>query len=244
MTVMRDVGGTWSVSLAKFDLPLKRGTRLMVEPKGLTCRLLDWQYRIPNLQEGESELRADLELIVEELKPERASLWETLYGRLPDDWQGMLPMITAVAIGFFLAATVYTVRQEPEAAWAFAGRHVRWLVGWTVFLLFAAFLPVKWGLTRKPNTFRKKFLHAFLILTGYALVVVWLLFAARPDGFTYTNAEQAGYAKMLANKLSTSYWPLLVAALPWLSVGFKLFGMDLADKTAEGLEKATGKDKG
>ncbi len=37
--------------------------------------------------------------------------------------------------------------------------------------------------------------------------------------------------------MSRSYWPLLVAALPWLSVSFKVLGFGTAQKASEGLEK-------
>ncbi len=68
------------------------------------------------------------------------------------------------------------------------------------------------------------------------------MFSAPPAHFGGSDADYAAYAMALAEKLSTSYWPLLVAALPWLSIGFKVFGLDVAEKTAEGLEKAAKKD--
>jgi hypothetical protein len=45
----------------------------------------------------------------------------------------------------------------------------------------------------------------------------------------------------LVEKFSTSYWPVLLAALPWVAVAFKLFGFERAEKTAAALQEAAKK---
>jgi hypothetical protein len=246
MTVIREVDGKWRLSVATVDLPLQKGLRFLVDSKalerktGTTCQLLEWQYRITSKQEGDPDLSADLELIVEERQP---GLWESWFARWSDDAQNLAPMITAGLTCMVAAAVGYTLYIQPDLGWAFAGRHVRTIGGWTVFLLFGALLPWKLGLYKGQASFRKNFFNSFLVLTAWVLLALWLMFSALPGNFGGSNADYAAYARALAQKSSTSYWPLLVAALPWLSVGFKLFGMDIAEKTAEGLEKAAVKDK-
>lgn len=245
MTVIRDVEGKWSLSVTTFELPLRKGTRLVVDPKGLNrdtptpCQLLEWQYRIVNKQEGDPDLIADLELIVEELRP---GVWESWFARWSEDAQNLAPMITAGLTCFLAAAVGYTLYVQPDLGWAFAGRHVRAVGGWIVFLLFGAFLPWRLGLYRGQPSFRKNFFNSFLVLTAWVLLAVWLSFSALPEKFDVARGDYASYARTLARKVSMSYWPLLVASLPWLSVGFKLLGMDIAEKTADGLAKAA-KDK-
>ncbi len=246
MAVIRDVDGKWSRNLTSFDLPLEKGLRLVIDPTVLDrdtatpCRLIDWQYRVANRQPGDTDVTANVELIVEELRP---GLWQSWFARWSPDAQFLAPMITA-GLSIFLAAAVgHTFYLQPDIGWAFAGRHVRTIGGWAVFLLFAALLPWKLGLYSGRPTFRKPFFSSFLTLTALVLVVVWQTFAALPQNFGGADADYAAYARALAGKLGKSYWPFLVAALPWLSVGFKLFGLDIADKTAEGIEKAAGKEK-
>lgn len=246
MTVIRDVEGKWRVQVTTFDLPLERGSRMIVDPKALnrdtptSCRLLEWKYRITNTPEGNPQLTADLELIVEEMRP---SLWESWFARWSDDAQNLAPMITAFLSCAFAAAIAYTVYLQPDLGWAFAGRHVRSVGGWVVFLLFGALLPWKLGLYKGQPSFQKNFFNSFLVLSAWVLLFLWLTFSALPEPFDGSDAQYAAYARTLAQKLSTSYWPFLVAALPWLSVGFKVFGLDIAEKTAEGLEKAAVKGK-
>jgi len=243
MTVIRDVAGKWTLIVTTFELPLRKGTRLVVDPEALnrdtptSCQLLEWQYRIMS---GDPEHTASLELVVEEIHP---GLWESWFARWSDDAQNLAPMITAGLTCILAAAVGYTLYVQPDLAWAFAGRHVRAVGGWIVFLLFGALLPWKLGLYKGQSSFRKNFFNSFLILTAWVLLAVWLSFSALPEHFGGSSADYATYARALAKKSSTSYWPLLVAALPWLSIGFKLFGMDIAEKTAEGLEKAATKDK-
>jgi hypothetical protein len=86
--------------------------------------------------------------------------------------------------------------------------------GWAIFLVFALPLPWKLGLYSGRPNFRKPFFSAFLTDTGLILVGVWLMFSAPPAHFGGSDADYAAYAMALAEKLSTSYWPLLVAARP------------------------------
>jgi hypothetical protein len=112
--------------------------------------------------------------------------------------------------------------------------------GWTVFLLFGALFPWKLGLYKGQASFEKNFANSFFVLIAWVMLALWLTFSALPDG---SHTDYAAYAKTLARKVSTSYWPLLIAVLPWLSLAFKLLGMDFAENTTEGLQKAVVKEK-
>ena len=244
MTEIRDVDNKWSL-LTTFDPPLQKGLQLIVAPKALSrdagtlCRLVDWQYRIANKEGAETELTVDLELIVEEIHP---GLWESWFASWSPDTQGLAPMLAA-GVTFILGAVALLLwHAQPDLVWTLAGRHIRTITGTAIVALFMFVLPMKLGLY-KGQSFLRSFFAAFLVLAGWLVLGVWLTFSARPERFGGSDADYATYAKALATRLSTSYWPFLVAALPWLSVGFKVFGFDVADKTAEGIEKAAIKEK-
>lgn len=240
MTVIREVGGKWCLKATTVDRPLQKGSRLVLDPKALkrdaetSCRLLEWQYRIASEQTGDH-----LELIVEEMQP---GPWESWFARWSPDTQFFAPAIAAIVSLILICLVWITFRSQPELGWTLAGRYIRTTGGCAIFLVFALLLPLKLGLYSGRPNFRKPFFSVFLTDTGFILVGVWLMFSARPEHFGGSDADYAAYAMALVEKLSTSYWPLLVAALPWLSIGFKVFGLDVAEKTAEGLEKAATKD--
>jgi hypothetical protein len=244
MTAIRDVAGKLNLNVAAFELPLKKGLQFVVEPKASTgntttsYRLLDWQYRIASQPEGTVDCVANLELTVEEIKP--PGFLDSWFARQSDDFQFLFPLIAALIVCAFAGAVGWTLHVNPDSGWAFAGRHVRAVGGWTVFLLFAALFPWKLGLYKGQASFEKNFANSFFVLIAWLMLALWLTFSAWPDG---SHADYAAYAKTLARKVSTSYWPLLVAVLPWLSVAFKLLGMDFAENATEGLQKAAVKEK-
>jgi hypothetical protein len=241
MPVIRDVAGKLNLKAAAFDLPLQKGLQFVVEPKAgnttTSYRLLDWQYRIASQPEGADRV-AELELTVEEIKP--PGFLDSWFARQSDDFQFLFPLIAALIVCAFAGAVGWTLHVDPDSGWAFAGRHVRAVGGWTVFLLFGALFPWKLGLYKGQASFEKNFANSFFVLIAWLMLALWLTFSARPDGF---GGDYAAYAKTLARKVSISYWPLLVALLPWLSLGFKLLGMDFAENTTEGLQKAVVKEK-
>jgi hypothetical protein len=239
MTVIREVAGNWSCKVPTFNLPLQRGLRFIVQPSVLerkletACRLLEWQYRI-NQEAGDSGLVLDLELIVEEIRPNRFESW---FARLSPNTQFWAPTTTALLSLFFGAAVLYTLYVQPTHGLVFVGRHVRSFGVIAIILLFVFLLPLKLGLYGGAASFRKSFFCAVLIASGWFLCALWLTFSNLPEHFGGSDAEYIAYSRALGQSMSRSYWPILVAALPWLSVSFKVFGFDIAEKASEGLEK-------
>jgi hypothetical protein len=242
MTVIRDVAGKWSCQVPTFDLPLQKGTRLIVEPKVLnrdretSCELLEWQYRIANQEGKDASVVSDLELIVKEIRPGRFESW---FQSLSPDTQFWAPTTTAILCLFIGAAVLYTLYVQPTHGLVFVGKHVRSAGCAIIILLFVFLLPIKFGLTRGPSNFRKPFFFALLVTSAWILCAFWLMFSNLPDRFDGSDAQYVTYAKSLGQSMSRSYWPILVAALPWLSVSFTIFGFDTAEKTSESLEKLT-----
>jgi hypothetical protein len=238
MTTIYDVNGKWHRKAARFDPPLEKGLKLVLDAEVLnrdnatSCRLLEWRYRLMNSSGADAGPTADLELIVEEAAPPNS--WESWLARWPNA-QFFVPVTAGILTFFLVGGLGYTLYKQPDMGWAFAGRHIRCVGGWVVFLSFAILLPWRLGLYRGRLGLRKTFLNSFLILTALTLVFVWLAFSAPPQGFDY---DYVSYARGLTERLSKSYWPLLISALPWLSVGFKLFKLDIAERVADGLEKA------
>jgi hypothetical protein len=65
------------------------------------------------------------------------------------------------------------------------------------------------------------------------LALLWLHVAAFPENFTGSQDEYAKFAQSLAAKFSHSYWPYVLAALPWISLAFKALGMSFAQGAAD-----------
>lgn len=239
MTLIRDVAGKLSCQVPTFDLPLQKGTRFVIDPKVLnrdhetSCELLEWQYRISSQEENGGAV-SDLELVVKEIRPGRFESW---FQSLSPDTQFWAPTTTAILCFFFGAGYLYTLYREPTHGLVFVGQHIRSAGCAIIVLLFVFLLPIRFGLTRGSTNFRKPFFFALLITSSWILCAFWLIFSSLPSGFGGSDAEYVAYAKSLGQSMSRSYWPILVAALPWLSVSFKVFGFETAEKASEGLEK-------
>jgi hypothetical protein len=248
MTVIRDVAGRWSCKAPRWRAPLERGLRFVVEPGVLdrktetVCRLLEWQYRVER-RAGDAERASDagveleLELIVEEIRPGRFERW---FAGLSNDTQFWAPVTTALLVLAIGAGFLYTLYVQPTHGLVFAGKHVQSFGVIAIVLLFVFVLPWKLGLFKGPTRFRKPFFSALLITSAWVLCALWLAFS-HPSQPLESDEQYVAYAKALGRSMSRSYWPILVAALPWLSVSFKIFGLDRAEKASEGLEKLSKK---
>ena len=239
MTVIREAAGKWSCKVPTFNLPLQKGIRFVVGPGVLQrnleteCRLVEWQYRV-NQEAGESSPDLDLELVVEEIRPGRFDSW---FAHLSPDNQFYVPLLTALFCLFVGGGLLYTLYVRPTHGLVFVGRHIRSFGVIAIVLVFVFLLPWKLGLYGGKASFRKTFFCALLITCGWFLCALWLTFSNLPKSFNGSDAEYVAYSKALGQSMSRSYWPILVAALPWLSVSFKVFGFDTAEKASEGLEK-------
>ena len=239
MTVILDTKGKRLCELPTFDLPPQKGTRFVLDPKILNrdhetqYQLIDWQYRITT-KDAAPDTVSDLELVVKEIRP---GYFESRFQRLSNDTQFWAPTTAAVLtilVGSALAATLYL---QPTHGLVFVGRNIRAFGILAIILLIVFMLPWKLGLYSGPSSFRKSFFCAHVITSGWLLCALWLLFSNLPANFHGTDAEYVAYSKALGQSMSRSYWPLLVAALPWLSVSFKVLGFDTAQKASESLEK-------
>jgi hypothetical protein len=239
MTVILDTKGTRLCELSTFDLPLQKGTRFVLDPKILNrdhetqYQLIDWQYRITNKPMTPDTI-SNLELVVKEVS---LGFFESRFQRLSNDTQFWAPTTAAVVtllVGSFIAVTLYLL---PTHGLVFLGKHIRTFGVLAIILLFIFLLPWKLGLYSPPRSFRKSFFCALVLTSGWLLCALWLFFSNLPANFHGTDAEYVAYSKALGQSMSRSYWPLLVAALPWLSVSFKVLGFDTAEKASEGLEK-------
>jgi hypothetical protein len=252
MVLIRESSGAWSCTVAATELPLREGMRLRVDPavlgrppvldgsQELICRLQSWEYHVLHDPTGDT-LQLEL-LVVEEARPLWFVAWfDRQYARLSPDNQVLVPILSVIVVFALTGAVAFTLYLQPLHGLSFVGRHIRASVGWMLAVLFLGVLPSRLGLLNQPQSFRKNFFYAFMNFTGYALIALWLTFSARPPGFGGSDQECADYARHLGSALSRSYWPLLVAALPWLSMGFKLVGLDFAEKASEGLEKVVKK---
>ncbi len=199
------------------------------------CVLAEWRYRVK--AGGESVL----ELTVDEV---RLSWFDKASNKLlPTDenkFKAAVLMSILVAIPAALAA--YGFSHDPDLAWELAGHHLRWIGGWTLFLVVYFVLPARLGLNRGAFRFQTEFLRALFFYAACGLVFAWLVLSRRPACFRGTPQDYANYAKSMAIKFSGSYWPVLLAVLPWAAVVFKVFGWETAEKTAEALRSTAKKE--
>jgi hypothetical protein len=93
---------------------------------------------------------------------------------------------------------------------------------------------------RQRTGFRELFLTAILLWTGAVLIFLWVSLT-RPALGEGQDYAAAGHA--IAEKLRAHNWPIVIAALPWAAVVFKLLGFEVAEKTTDVvLEEAKKKD--
>jgi hypothetical protein len=180
---------------------------------------------------------SNLELIVKEIPPPGPP--ESWFQKLSPDNQFWVPTTTAILCSIFGAAVLYTLYVQPTLGLVFVGKNIRWFGCAIIVLLSAVLLPTGFGLFRGSSNFRKSFFSALLITSTWVLCAFWLTFTNYPAGFRETDAEYVTYAKALVQSMSRSYWPIVVAALPWLTLSFKVFGFETAEKASEALEKVT-----
>jgi hypothetical protein len=233
MVKIREAKDRWSIEVDGKDMPLQKDLRLRVNggavtykekpeklPEFIQCRLVDWEYQVTDSRQ------ASLELTVEEPTPPISN--SRAIGAIA------LAVLTCLA----LVIQFHAFYVHPEDAWAFLGHHGQVWGSIGLAALFAVVLPSRMGL-RQRTGFRELFLTAILLWTGAVLIFLWVSLT-RPVG------EGQGYAAAghaIAEKLRAHNWPIVIAALPWAAVVFKLLGFEVAEKTTEVvLEEAKKKD--
>jgi len=242
MFVIRETGDRQQqAQSARFDAPLPKELRIVIganalEPTGKAIyKLKDWRYRILDAK------RADLELIVEEIRQSRFAKW---FASLPSDTQHFVAGFPVILLLLLMLLAVLSYYSHPDYTplWTFAGRHIRALGSWGLLIFLSFIVPWQLRLYGGVPSFAKMFFSLLFMMTGIVLAAAWYRIAALPEHFTGSEREYAAYAQALASKLSASYWPILVAGLPWLSVAFKALGLDLAEKATEALAKSAKPD--
>jgi hypothetical protein len=255
MALIREINNKWFLEhLASFPAPLEKGLHIMADGKTLkmvdpatearegevSCRLVEWQYRIADAD------HAELELIVEEVVP---GFFSSLFSfltrplqRLSPDDRGIGTIVIGILTFFALLLAAWTMYKNQSDTWAFAARHLRAFGGWALLILFSFVIPTRLGLYRGRERFQKAFFRVLLMLAGFTLAGVWLRITSLPANFTGSDREYIGYAQALATKFSVSYWPALLVILPWLALSFQAFGLDLAGKTTDTVLKAVKTD--
>ncbi len=230
MAEIREVGGSWTCSAEVGEMPLATGLRLTVEgaalgrEKDAVCEVVGWEYRV-------SGGKAGLEIAVQELREPRG--W---FAGLSEETRFFGGILLGIAVFGVIAGTAWTLFYEPDHGLVFVGRHARAAGGWVIFGLFATVLV-------RSRRFAKPFFGALLTLTGFVVWGCWMAFAALPAGFGGTDADYVAHARALGMALSRSYWPLVAAALPWISLSARVFGMERAGKIVEAVEKMGKKEK-
>lgn len=239
MTLIREANTCWQVEQpTPFDAPLSAGLKFVVnaqtakQQKDVTCELKDWYYRVDGPDTGE------LELVVQEIKQ---SWIDDKFSRLSNDAQFMVGGAIPVIVTLLLVALAFLAYKQPDhtGQWAFMGRNVRWVVGWGLVVVFGMVLPWRLRLLLGPPKFSHMFFSFLFSLTGLILAIVWLVqVAPYPENFAGTEAAYAAFAQSLAAKFRMSYWPYILAALPWIALGFKTLGLTLAQGATETFAKS------
>jgi hypothetical protein len=226
LIVIHAANGAWWMQFSQLDVPVQTGLRLRLDPNAVTykdgkpkkspqflqCEVVSWEYQIAGTGTGE----ASLDVVVDEVR---------LTKPISDNWaMGALGLggVTCLVLLIELHA-FYT---NPNEMWAFFGRDARPLGVVTIVILFMGVFPSRMGL-RKRTRFRELFLSAILCWTGIVLGFLWWSFTRHPDPFP----GDAAFGHAIAQKMKTNHWPLLIAALPWAAVIFKLLGFEIAEKT-------------
>lgn len=221
MIVLRESANRWSMEVAHFDVPLQTGLRLRIEGKAVTyrepkpekpadvlkCQVLSWEYQIADAE------NASVVVVVEDFDAPGIS----------DNW-AFTAMGLAGVTGLVLLIEAHAFYLNHEEAWAFFGNNARWVGAIALAVLFLGIIPWRTGL-RKKTGFRELFLTGILFWSGTALIVLWWRLSS-PDGLS-----DAALGHAIAAKLKADNWPLLIAALPWVALIFKLLGFEVAEKT-------------
>jgi hypothetical protein len=229
MAEIREAGGSWVCAAELGEMPLAKGLQLTVEgaapgqEKDVVYEVVGWQYRVSG--RGIGATAAVLEITVKRVEEPQGR-----FARLPDEVKFFGGILLGIAVFAVVYGTGYTLSKTPDHGLVFVGKHARNFGGWVIFGLFVTVLA-------RSSRFARPFFGALLTLTGFLVWGCWMAFAALPAGFDGSDAEYVEYARGLGAALSKSYWPLVVAALPWVSLVAKVLGMERTGKIAEGLEK-------
>ena len=112
-----------------------------------------------------------------------------------------------------------------------------------LFLLFWLIIPYTLGLYSRPNSFWKSFFSLWFVLLAFVMLALWRQVTQLPQPFAGSTPEYAGYAHALLSKFVVSYWPPFLTALPWIAIGFNMFGFNSAEKITDAIGKASPKPK-
>jgi hypothetical protein len=233
-----DVDKTWRYDVLKFNVPLQAGVTLVIHPRLLEMtdptvarpanskwRVVSWSYLLLSPDSDH------VEVVVEEVPEPWRSPFKNADTRFKAAvFSGCLTAFVLIAVLFLLYF------MAPDARWALIGQHARWVGGWGLFLLFSIILPSRLGLSRS-SSFWSTYLVQLFVMAGLVMVAVWLGISRRPCT-SCTPQQYADYARALAARLKADNWPLLLTALPWAAVAFKILGLDAAEKTADTVLKA------
>jgi hypothetical protein len=226
LILIHAANGAWWMQVSQLYVPVQRGLRLRLDgravtykdgkpknpPQFLQCEVVSWEYQIAGTDTDE----ASLDVVVDEVRPAKP---------ISDNWAMAalgLGGVTCLVLWIQLQAFYY----HPDEMWAFFGRNARPLGVIAIVILFMGVFPSRMGL-RKRTRFRELFLTAILCWTGIALGFLWWSFTRHPDPFP----GDTEFGHLIALKMKADNWPLLIAALPWAAVVFKLLGVEIAEKT-------------
>ena len=194
------------------------------DPTEILCRVVSWKYSISG------EGTPGLEVTVEEVRAPR-------YLIADENTRAMTAMVFSVLILLTLLLLTIDFHYFPDDLWSVAGHVARW--GGAIVLLAVVWwlVPSRLALGKK-NRFIDLLYSSLIACLGWALLIGWLAIARYPPNFDGSHNAFVNYAHTLANKLRSDNWPLLLTALPWAAVAFKLLGFETAEKASEAMVKA------
>ncbi len=240
MVEIRDTDNIWRCDILKFNAPLEVGVTLVIHPKlmemtnpaaarpteDVKWRIVAWNYLLLDVNSDH------IEVVVEEIP----APWRSPFKNPEHRFQVAVfcGVFTAVAL---IGTLYYLSSLAPDDRWAIIGRHARTWGGWTLFLVFSIILPSRLGLSKK-SSFWSTYVTELFVMAGFVMVAAWLSISKLPDHFSGASQEYAAYARALFARLKTDNWPLMLAALPWAAVAFKVLGFDSAEKASDALVRA------
>lgn len=257
MVLIREVEGRWAAEM-KLDKPLEFGLLLVVQPGSLTfvkegiqrpsghmvCQVAYWRTY------------AYMEMVVDEVTVQLVPNGERLVPRLTRValWLQRRPFwlkqfvqreavianvsnVMATACTVSLLALLWMLFDHRQWLWVFAGRSLRTAGSLGILYVFVYLFPVRLGLY-KGSGILNRFYLTMLLYVGFVAWSAWLQFARLPPDYKGTGVPDVDLAQYVAGRLGHTYWPVLLAALPWAALILRAFGFEIAGKTADEVRKA------
>lgn len=194
----------------------------------ILCRLVSWHYTVRG---GSSP---QLEVTVEEVRPARHLIAD-------ENSRAMTAMVVSTMLVLTLVAFTIYFYNVPEDLWSAVGHLARWGGALVILIFLWWMIPTRLKLGQ-GNGFTEMLYSSLLASAGWVVFFGWLAFSRHPYGFQGSHNDYGLYAHTLANKLKSGNWPLLLAALPWAAVAFKLLGLETAEKVSDALVKGAKKE--